>query len=229
MNNTANTARDEILSRLRTSISKNTHIPNHAPRFEGAIKMGGALLETFKTNHSNNKGIIVESTKENLPATIAEILRENEAKEVLYNVDIDVDSSTLSASVSATSGTNLVPYTKSVDEIRSQLFSIDTSIVQARCGVADLGILCLSANKDAPRLSSLITNTCIYLLPKENIVHHIFAGIEFAKSYERARSGDSNYLPTNIIFVAGPSRTADIELITVFGVHGPRKTYVVLY
>lgn len=227
MNSTANTARDEILGRLRTSISKNTHIPNHAPRFEGAIKIEGALLETFKTNHSNNKGIIVESSKENLPATIAEILRENEAKEVLYNVDIDVDSSVLSASVGASA--NLTPYTKSVDEIRSQLFSIDTSIVQARCGVADLGILCLSANKDAPRLSSLITNTCIYLLPKENIVQHIFAGIEFAKGYERARSGDSNYLPTNIIFVAGPSRTADIELITVFGVHGPRKTYVVLY
>ncbi|RDU56405.1 lactate utilization protein C [Helicobacter sp. MIT 99-10781] len=227
MNNTANTARDEILSRLSTSISKNTHIPNHAPHFEGAIKIEGELLETFKTNHSNNKGIIVESSKENLPATIAEILRENEAKEVLYNVDIDVDSSALSASVGASA--NLVPYTKSVDEIRSQLFSIDTSIVQARCGVADLGILCLSANKDAPRLSSLITNTCIYLLPKENIVQHIFAGIEFAKGYERKRSGDSNYLPTNIIFVAGPSRTADIELITVFGVHGPRKTYVVLY
>lgn len=227
MNRTANTAKDEILSRLRTSISKNTHIPNHAPRFECAIKIKNTLLESFKTNHSNNKGIIVESSKENLPTTIAEILRENEAKEVLYNVDIDVDSGALSASVGASA--NLVPYTKSVDKIRSQLFSIDTSIVQARCGIADLGILCLSANKDAPRLSSLITNTCIYLLPKENIVQHIFAGIEFAKDYERVRSGDSNYLPTNIIFVAGPSRTADIELITVFGVHGPRKTYAVLY
>ncbi|OBV28668.1 lactate utilization protein C [Helicobacter sp. CLO-3] len=222
MNSTANTARDEILGRLRTSISKNTHIPNPAPRFEGAIKIEGELLETFKTNHSNNKGIIVESSKENLPATIAEILRENEAKEVLYNADIDVDSAKLS-------GADFIPYTKSVDEIRHQLFNIDTSIVQARCGVADLGILCLSANKDAPRLSSLITNTCIYLLPKENIVQHLFAGIEFAKAYERKRSGDSNYLPTNIIFVAGPSRTADIELQTVFGVHGPRKTYVILY
>ncbi|MDD7346594.1 LUD domain-containing protein, partial [Helicobacter sp.] len=59
-------------------------------------------------------------------------------------------------------------------------------------------------------------------------VENLYAGIECIKTYEKNRSG-SEILPTNIIFVAGPSRTADIELQTVFGVHGPRVVYVVLY
>ena len=34
--------------------------------------------------------------------------------------------------------------------------------------------------------------------------------------------------PSNILFIAGPSRTADIELKTVFGVHGPQQVYIIL-
>ena len=139
---------------------------------------------------------------------------------MLYNTDVSLDFKGMEA--------KFIPYTQSVDSMRGELFGIDTSIVEARCGVANLGIVGLSANPQAPRLSSLITNNCIYLLKKEHIVENLYAGIECIKTYEKNRSG-SEILPTNIIFVAGPSRTADIELQTVFGVHGPRVVYVVLY
>jgi len=121
-----------------------------------------------------------------------------------------------------------IAYVDSIESRRGEFFGVDTSIVRARCGIANVGIIGLSSSVNAPRLSSLITNTCIYLLEKENVVEHLFAGIEFIKEYER-KTRKSEVLPSNIIFVAGPSRTADIELQTVFGVHGPRKTYVILY
>lgn len=211
----------DILGRVRDSLKNNTHIPS--PKVQYANPMNYThkeLLGEYKLNQSNNKAIVRESSLDTLESTIAEILGEVKAKEVLYNTDVSLDFKGMEA--------KFIPYTQSVDSMRGELFGIDTSIVEARCGVANLGIVGLSANPQAPRLSSLITNNCIYLLKKEHIVENLYAGIECIKTYEKNRSG-SEILPTNIIFVAGPSRTADIELQTVFGVHGPRVVYVVLY
>jgi L-lactate dehydrogenase complex protein LldG len=35
-------------------------------------------------------------------------------------------------------------------------------------------------------------------------------------------------MPTNALLVSGPSKTADIELILQFGVHGPKELLVLL-
>lgn len=255
--------KEEILARVRESIACNSHIPSikeGEPRFSQPLHLSGegkeALLQDFTLNHTNNKSLIIESSKGDLPSAIAKILAENDSeisasasnggagssaggassgagenlKEILCNCDLDCE---LEAVQNALKQENLqsyalLPYTQSVDSMRDRLFGISASIVQARCGIADLGVIALSSNENAPRLSSLITNICIYLLDKNHIVPNMLEGIKFAKEYERKRSG-SEILPSNIILVAGPSRTADIELQTVFGVHGPRKTYTVLY
>ncbi|KAB0575202.1 hypothetical protein BA918_00855 [Helicobacter pullorum] len=214
-------SKSEILGRVRDSLKANTHIPSPKVHYANPMNYTHAeLLEEYKLNQTNNKAIVRESSVDSLESTIEQILKEVQAKQVLYNTDVKLELTGVES--------KLIPYTQSVDLAREELFGIDTSIVEARCGVANLGIVGLSANPNAPRLSSLITNNCIYLLKKETIVENLYAGIESIKAYERERSG-KEILPTNIIFVAGPSRTADIELQTVFGVHGPRVVYVVVY
>ena len=214
-------SKNEILGRVRDSLKNNTHIPSPKVHYANPMNYTHAeLLEEYKLNQTNNKAIVRESSVDSLESTIGQILKEVQAKQVLYNTDVRLELTGVES--------KLIPYTQSVDLAREELFGIDTSIVEARCGVANLGIVGLSANPQAPRLSSLITNNCMYLLKKEAIVETLYAGIEHIKSYERERSG-AEILPTNIIFVAGPSRTADIELQTVFGVHGPRVVYVVVY
>ena len=250
--------KEEILARVRESIACNSHIPSikeGEPRFSQPLHLSGeskeTLLEDFKLNHTNNKSLIIQSSKGDLPSAIAKILAENDSeisagnggtggaasggatqnlKEILCNCDLDCELESVQNALKQANlqSYTLLLYTQSVDSMRDRLFGISASIVQARCGIADLGVLALSSNENAPRLSSLITNICIYLLDKNNIVPNMLEGVRFAKEYERKRSG-SEVLPSNIILVAGPSRTADIELQTVFGVHGPRKTYTVLY
>jgi L-lactate dehydrogenase complex protein LldG len=38
----------------------------------------------------------------------------------------------------------------------------------------------------------------------------------------------SEDMPTNLVLVSGPSKTADIELILAFGVHGPKELIVLM-
>ena len=60
------------------------------------------------------------------------------------------------------------------------------------------------------------------LLKKEDVVQSLAEALNLVKS-------ENAELPSNILFIAGPSRTADIELITVFGVHGSQKVHLLLY
>ena len=48
--------------------------------------------------------------------------------------------------------------------------------------------------------------------------------ISFEEVLEKERW--SERMPTNIVLVSGPSKTADIELVLSYGVHGPQELIV---
>lgn len=208
-------SKQAILSRVKSSLQSNP-ISTFAPRYKNIMIKNEDRIQEYIHYQTANKAIVHQSSKETLVKDLQEILCQTNAQKVLYNPNIDVDMEMIQGTFAK------VAYTKSVDEIRDELFEIDTSIIQANCGVANLGIIGITSGLTSPRLSSLITNTCIVLLKKQNIVENLYEGVKFLR-------GDANVAPTNLILIAGPSRTADIELQTVFGVHGSRNTHVILY
>ena len=59
------------------------------------------------------------------------------------------------------------------------------------------------------------------LLKKQDVVKSLSACLNEIKKNEK--------LPTNILFICGPSRTSDIELVPVLGVYGSQIVYVLVY
>lgn len=203
--------RDAILSSTKTALSQNK-LSTFDKQYKDLIKHSSSdILEEYKIMQSANKAILIESN--NAIDDIKNILQTLKAKNIIYTPDLNIDISTLNQEFS------ILPYDKSVDEIRNQLFNTDTSIIRAVCGIADIGVFGIASSAKHPRLASLITNNCIVILDKKNIVQSISDGVNMLKA-----SGN----PSNMLLIAGPSRTADIELKTVFGVHGPQQVYIIL-
>jgi L-lactate dehydrogenase complex protein LldG len=87
-------------------------------------------------------------------------------------------------------------------------------------GIAETGTLMLPSGAARPVLNNLLPDHAIVLLRAANIV----ASYEDAFDLLRAEGG----LPRNVMLVAGPSRSADIEQVLELGAHGPRRLHVLI-
>lgn len=88
----------------------------------------------------------------------------------------------------------------------------------ASYGLAESGSVVLSATPDESRANSLLPDVHVSLLREHLILPglpELFAAI-------------SGRLPSALVIVSGPSKSADIEQKLVVGVHGPKEEHVVL-
>jgi len=86
------------------------------------------------------------------------------------------------------------------------------------CGIAETGSLMFVSSESTPMSHSLLPESHIAIVRRADIVRTMEDGF---KKYFEKKSIDQ--LDRQICFISGPSRTADIELTMVIGVHGPKK------
>ena len=90
----------------------------------------------------------------------------------------------------------------------------DLGITEADYLLPETGTLVLRSSAEQPRAVSLLPRIHLAIVRPEMLrpdLHQVFA-----------EAKDSHYL----VFITGPSRTADIELTVTLGVHGPKNLYV---
>jgi L-lactate dehydrogenase complex protein LldG len=104
------------------------------------------------------------------------------------------------------------------DASRDQLLAADAGLTAAQWGIAETGTIVLDAGRERSRLPSLLPPLHVALLPSSRVLATLG---ELLKTLARP-------LAHAVTFVTGPSRTADIELQLVVGVHGPRALRVLL-
>jgi L-lactate dehydrogenase complex protein LldG len=97
----------------------------------------------------------------------------------------------------------------------------EVGLTGADAGLADSGALVVTSGPGRPRSASLVPPVHVALLPIERLYADMAA---FWAAHPDATRSSSN-----LVFIAGPSRTADIELTLTLGVHGPRALHVVLF
>jgi L-lactate dehydrogenase complex protein LldG len=96
----------------------------------------------------------------------------------------------------------------------------DLGVTGALLGVASSGSILTAAGSASSRLASLLPPAHLAILPSERVV----AGFEELF----AALGDHLERASSAVLISGPSRTADIEMVLVRGVHGPRNVHVLL-
>ena len=111
----------------------------------------------------------------------------------------------------------IVNYTEG--DLRGFCASGDIGVTSVVAGLAETGTLVLESGMGRSRLVSLLPPVHVALLPVSRLLPDIF-------TWQAARQGS---LPANLIFISGPSKTADIEQTLAVGVHGPKRLIVILY
>ncbi|MFC4237671.1 lactate utilization protein C [Thalassospira xianhensis] len=90
-------------------------------------------------------------------------------------------------------------------------------------GVAETGSLMLRSGADTPYTVNMLPDTHIVVLKAGDIV-----GI-YEEVWARLREQEGNgNMPRTFLWVAGPSRTGDIEQTIQLGTHGSRSLHIVL-
>jgi L-lactate dehydrogenase complex protein LldG len=90
----------------------------------------------------------------------------------------------------------------------------DLGITEADYLLPETGTIVLRSSAEKPRAVSLLPRVHLAIVHPDMLradMHQVFA-----------EAKDHHYL----VFITGPSRTADIELTVTLGVHGPRNLYV---
>lgn len=95
-------------------------------------------------------------------------------------------------------------------------------VTGAAWAVALTGSIVVDSVRAGTRLASLLPETHLALVRASNIVPT--PGSLFRALSSRYPDG----LPSSLVFVTGPSRSADIELVITIGVHGPRSVLIAI-
>ena len=111
------------------------------------------------------------------------------------------------------------------EELRQQMRRADVGLTGTDYALAETGSLVILPRRGLSRLVSLVPPVHIALVRPEEVLeslHDLF----LLRRLEFMRRGGE--MGSYLNFITGPSRTADIEMTIVQGVHGPRSVHMIL-
>ncbi len=211
-------ARSRILARLRNAPRAEAPRPNVPPLPAADLDPAGRLAR-LKLLMEGMRAEVHPAPATEWLLPLKELLRSRKFQTLLYAPSTPIGDALEEAWRQDAAGLpELVAYTEEIESFKERLFSVDAAITAAAGAVADTGALILQPSAAEPRTMSLVPPVHIAILNAKDI---------FPSLGDAMREGCwAEALPTNLLLISGPSKTADIELILAFGVHGPKELIV---
>ncbi|HKM51110.1 MAG TPA: LUD domain-containing protein [Candidatus Bathyarchaeia archaeon] len=112
--------------------------------------------------------------------------------------------------------------TRDIGNVKDTITAADMGLSGADLAIAEIGAIAIASRKDEDKLVTCLPRVHVAIIPSSLLVHHPDDALPFLQSTLR----DSQ--PCVVSFISGPSRTGDIEMKLVLGVHGPHEVHVVM-
>ena len=211
-------ARDNILARLRAAPrSPVATLPDVAGHFTPLRRPEADRLALFRSAIEAAHAEVFETTAAAWPALLARLCREKGVNTLACPAAGD-----LPATLTATPGLpELWRFSDDMETVKARLFdATDAAITQAHGAIAETGTLIALPGPNEPRSLSLVPPIHFVLLDGARIVADLLQAM--------TDGGWADGLPTNLLLISGPSKTADIQQTLAYGAHGPKELIVLL-
>jgi L-lactate dehydrogenase complex protein LldG len=109
---------------------------------------------------------------------------------------------------------------RDIEDFRAVAARADIGLSTAEWAIAETGSLVLTSGPGRGRSVTLLPPTYVAVIAVERILSTVPEAIE-------KYAGDGG-VPANVCFHTGPSRSGDIEMTLVTGMHGPGEVHVIL-
>jgi L-lactate dehydrogenase complex protein LldG len=209
-------ARERILAKLRAAApAMPPPLPEMAPPAAGQT---ADLNAQFQSQLVALHAQVIVADEATWRHRLAEAIMDRPVRRLLADWQSDAGRALAQA---LPAGVDKVAFDRPIEDWKEVLFaSVDAGFSVADAAVAATGTLIFASGPRTPRTVSLVPPLHLALVYAERI----YADLRSAMVGGRWSAA----MPTNLIMVSGPSKTADIQQTLAYGAHGPKELMVVV-
>jgi L-lactate dehydrogenase complex protein LldG len=210
------TARNSILSKLRSAQNSPAFEPSLYSVLEEKKWSPSERIQKFKQVTEAVNTQVFETTSKTWLNDLKALLEEKNISELMYGPATD-----LALEIEQSWGktqTKLALYNDAIESCKEKLFSVEAAITTSLGAIAETGSLIILPTKEEPRLLSLTPPIHIAIVKADRFFNTFYEALE--------TENFADHMPTNLLLISGPSKTADIEQELCYGVHGPKELFI---
>ena len=228
MSHEATSDRSALMQRVYAALGRSqTQAPPPAPAVDESLarlaRPSDDLVKLFHTRAAATGMFVHRPSADQLAQHIIDFLKQQNVRSVVLATV--PPASTLAPAIAA-AGIRVVDWksaanTNAHTRLDAQ-FDVDCGITGVHAALAETGTLVLYSDAHHSRGLSLVPPLHIAIVYRRDILP------DMLDHWARLRGIPGSDLPSNMVFITGPSKTADIEGELVTGVHGPEAVHIML-